>query len=727
MRNSTLIFAAASAAVLSAGCEESSTSPDSFFERQTVHVTDDEAAPWAKFVGDLDGDGNLELFVGYHGTGEIVQIAADGTVTNPIARQHAVLTDGAIVDLDADGANDIVLLTRHGLFAFFAPDFSALQLSPERFHDVRFVDENGDGKLEIVARNQSAFGTGHGDVRVLAGRRGIIPWQEKTLLESEGEGIETADLDADGDADIVLAGLWLENRGDGEWVSRAISTAWDWPHAKVAVADIDGDGRLDVAFAPAEPVDQRYKIAWYRQDDLESDSWSEQIILEDIESVVHSLQAGDVDRDGDTDLVYAEMHQGSDPDRVALLENRLDHGWREWPVDDEGSHNVVLFDRDVDGDLDIAGANWDGERQDVQVWQNTVCDEPWAGWSRRVIDDGRPGQAVFVLSADLNGDSWPDVVSGSMAYLNPGSDGTDWRRIVLGAESIDAAAAWDVDADGDVDILAAMYEPDRPRFVLLVNDGGAVFEISDTGIAMSGDFLQGVAYLGEPTPRGVVLSWHEPGKGLEYLQSPLSPSDRWEISRLSDFSQDEGLSSGDVDADGDTDLVLGTRWLRNDDPGWSIEVIDDTHDLPDRNVLADINGDGKEDVVVGFQAISEPGDIAWYESEDGTWVRHEVGTITGPMSVGAADVDGDGDIDIVAGEHNLEDPDSAMLWIFENISGDGAKWEARAIYQGDEHHDGAQVVDIDLDGDPDILSIGWGHDDVIWYVNRMPACPTQGN
>ena len=47
------------------------------------------------------------------------------------------------------------------------------------------------------------------------------------------------------------------------------------------------------------------------------------------------------------------------------------------------------------------------------------------------------------------------------------------------------------------------------------------------------------------------------------------------------------------------------------------------------------------------------------------------------------------------------------------------------IYTGDEHHDGAQVVDIDNDGDYDLISIGWGHDQVVLYENlsNNPSTP----
>jgi hypothetical protein len=55
------------------------------------------------------------------------------------------------------------------------------------------------------------------------------------------------------------------------------------------------------------------------------------------------------------------------------------------------------------------------------------------------------------------------------------------------------------------------------------------------------------------------------------------------------------------------------------------------------------------------------------------------------------------------------------LYVFENANGQGTNWNTHTVYTGDEHHDGAQVVDIDGDGDLDIISIGWDHDRVLLY------------
>lgn len=82
----------------------------------------------------------------------------------------------------------------------------------------------------------------------------------------------------------------------------------------------------------------------------------------------------------------------------------------------------------------------------------------------------------------------------------------------------------------------------------------------------------------------------------------------------------------------------------------------------------------------------------------------------------AADVDGD--LDAVVGEHNLNNVAASQLHIFENTDGKGGAWTRHAISKGDEHHDSAQLTDIDSDGDLDIISIGWGHPRVVRYVNK---------
>ena len=113
--------------------------------------------------------------------------------------------------------------------------------------------------------------------------------------------------------------------------------------------------------------------------------------------------------------------------------------------------------------------------------------------------------------------------------------------------------------------------------------------------------------------------------------------------------------------------------------------------------------------------------MVWYEQgADATapWIEHVIGECIGPMSLDVADMDHDGDMDVVVGEHNLKNPETAKLLIFKNPGRDSVFWGKQLISVGDEHHDGALVVDLDNDQDLDIVSIGWGHKNVVLYENK---------
>lgn len=71
---------------------------------------------------------------------------------------------------------------------------------------------------------------------------------------------------------------------------------------------------------------------------------------------------------------------------------------------------------------------------------------------------------------------------------------------------------------------------------------------------------------------------------------------------------------------------------------------------------------------------------------------------------------------MVVGEHDTESPETARLLVMENRGG-GAAWSPHTVWTGDEHHDGAHLVDSDGDGDLDIASIGWTHPRVLLYEN----------
>ena len=376
-------------AISMCGCKNKNGSMTLPFPSNVVHLTYiqiDTAAPqnpWAKFSGDLDGDGIADMIIGGQ-NGPLVWYKYPDWAKHKIADGGYETVDGEVADVDGDGNLDIVM---GGLVWFENPgdllqspdqEWSMHAIADHPTHDIEIADLDHDNLPDVISRDQSEFGTERGNTIHLWMNRGNDPWEEIVLGCPHGEGIFVTDLDKDNDPDIVIGGIWYENIvSDSQLIFKEHHYANWHPNASVQVADINRDGKNDVVLTPSELAGNFYRISWFEAPrDLTEDDWMEHIIADSVECVIHSLALGDLDDDGSVDIAYAEMHQGADPDEVAVLLNRRDgQSWMKQVISQKGSHGLRIADINNDGRPDLFGANWSSDYQPVEAWINNSDNE----------------------------------------------------------------------------------------------------------------------------------------------------------------------------------------------------------------------------------------------------------------------------------------------------------------------------------------------------------------
>jgi hypothetical protein len=662
--------------------------------------------------------------------------------------QLPIEAGGAAHDIDADGDTDIVFGgdSRSAEVWWWenpGPDTNPSRRWQRRLikasgsgkhHDQIIGDFNGDGRPELVFWNQRAKQLLWSEVP--KDPHAPDPWPLTVIYEwtdgREHEGLAAMDIDGDGITDLVGGGSWYRREGDGRFSAHEIDP--EMRSTRAAAGQLVAGGRPEIVFVPG---DADGPAKWYQWN---GKRWVPRV-LEDKITHGHSLDIGDVDGDGRLDVFIAEMGRwgrakSNRSARMLLLRGDGAGRFERTTIGiGFGNHESRLADLDGDGDLDILAKpySWATPRVDVFLNGGTgggsrASSLPLNKWRRHLIAD-LPEKAIFVSIGDLDGDGRRDIAAAGSWWRNPGEAEGKWVEEVFGASLHNVALLWDFDGDGDLDALGTegIGATANARFVWARNGGAGEFEILNNPAPGRGDFLQGVTTppLALGGSLGIALSWHRAGEGIQLLTVPRDPSaGSWGVRTLSEDAQDEDLSQGDIDGDGDQDLLLGNAWLENpgargDDP-WLWHALQwAPWEAPDRNCLADLDLDGRLDAVVGFE---DGDDLVWYRSQmepRGPWVRMLIASdVAGGFSMDCADLDRDGDVDVVLGEHR-GNPNRVL--VFENRNW-GNEWIPHTIDSAPaseiDHHDGTQIADIDGDGDPDIVSLGW-YNPRIWIYENL--------
>lgn len=527
--------------------------------------------------------------------------------------------------------------------------------------------------------------------------------------------IATADLDNDGDLDLISASMadhkiaWFENNDSGNF-SRQIIISESAKSARcVYPSDIDNDGLIDVVSASWGDN----KVAWYKN--LGEGSFSAEKIISTNCIGAISVYCNDIDGDSLVDVVVASRDDNS----ISWFKNEGigNFGERKVLTDDALSAvYVIAEDINYDGNTDIIYSSRTNRNVVLLINSgNAVFD------SIRVLDSNASGQ---VQIGDLDGNGFNDILiasrySGGMAWIS--NDSThrfdSIRPVHPTAESCNEVVLVDIDGNGTLDIAGVVSFNNHALWVL--NNGDGTFQSQET--------MDGYAYGAQSISSG---DYDQDGdvdfvaalngfNNIGYFQHVDSTFHS--MVQLIPIGGNKVFAK-DIDLDGDLDLMSTTYnysnvniYINNGD-GKYFEPKTLGYDGYNGTAIhsSDLDGDGLPDILISGGPKWGSQKVGWYKNlgnNEFASIRIISTSVNWAGEVYSADLDNDGDQDVLS----TAPSDKQIVW-FEN-DGSGNFSQMKVISTVADQCKSIHLNDIDGDTLIDLVYPSFGDGKLLWQKN----------
>ncbi|MCP4697790.1 MAG: hypothetical protein GY862_13200 [Gammaproteobacteria bacterium] len=645
-------------------------------------------------------------------------------------------------DVDGDGDLDLVMGTfgtdRLYLNNGTANPFSgvvgvAIGAYARQTNTIALGDMDGDGDPDLVA------GSIDFPERLYLNNGTADPFNGVTGIDISDSphwayDIALGDMDDDGDLDLVTSTgssshLYLNNGTVAPFsgviaIELASSTH---NQAGMALEDMDNDGDLDLIAGDALYLNNGSANPFDGVSSID-------IGLLSTDSRVENLALGDVDGDGDLDFTIAGYYYAS----KLHLNNGTANPFADVAVSyiGGGASAIALEDVDGDGDLDLVAGRGYMQTSGIHhnLYLNNGTTDPFNGVNpiRIPADDGTQS----ILLGDADGDGYPDLIvkaerwqdNGQIVrlYLNNGGNYPFGKtEISTDTEPTVFMALGDLNGDGDLDLMT-VNDYNNPAHLYLNNGTAYPFN----SVADSDLFLEGASSVtfGDVDSDGDLDL--VTGQARLYLNNGTAlPFDG--VSGLDLFpGSSSSVALGDADGDGDPDIVTVNKlqpcrlYLNNGgsfDGAGGFDIGTDAFDTR-AVLLEDVDGDGDLDLATGN--YGQPNRLylnnGTAEPFKGVIGSNITADTHRTLSITAGDADGDGDLDLAAGNDWTDRLylNNGTAAPFEGISGSDIQSSFSTI--------SATLADTDGDGDFDLHVIGANSIGGRLHLNNGTADPFSG-